>query len=90
MPRLTRPRPPRGKAWSASAIDAGAGYTYFNPATGKEASAVVGLTYNLENPDTDYQNGVDLHVDWAASQFLNENIFVTTSATGTSAPITKG
>ena len=58
------------------AIDAGAGYTYFNPATGKEASALVGLTYNLENPDTDYQNGVDLHVDWAASQFLNENIFV--------------
>ena len=54
------------------AIDAGAGYTYFNPATGKEASAVVGLTYNLENPDTDYQNGIDLHVDWAASQFLNE------------------
>ena len=46
------------------AIDAGAGYTYFNPATGEEASAVVGLgAPNSENPDTNPQNGVDLHVD---------------------------
>ena len=33
-----------------AAIDAGAGYTYFNPATGTEASVVAGLTYNFENP----------------------------------------
>jgi hypothetical protein len=29
------------------AIDGGAGYTYFNPATGREFSAVTGLTYNF-------------------------------------------
>ena len=58
------------------AIDAGGGYTYFNPQTGREASAVLGFTYNFENPDTDYQNGVDLHIDWGAAQFLNERLFV--------------
>ena len=34
------------------AVDAGGGYTYFNPQTGKEFSAVTGLTYNLVNPST--------------------------------------
>ena len=58
------------------AIDAGGGYTYFNPATGREASTVVGFTYNFENPDTDYQSGVDFHIDWGSAQFLNEHFFV--------------
>lgn len=54
------------------AVDAGAGYTYLDPATGHEFSIVGGLTYNFENPDTNYKNGIDAHIDWAASQFLNE------------------
>jgi hypothetical protein len=58
------------------AADAGAGYTYFAPATGHEFSAVAGFTYNLENPSTDYQNGVDFHLDWAASQFLSKQFLV--------------
>ena len=58
------------------AIDAGAGYTYFDPTRGHEFSAVAGLTYNLENPSTDYQSGVDFHLDWAASQFLSKQVFV--------------
>ncbi|MBB6411300.1 hypothetical protein HNQ71_003974 [Mesorhizobium sangaii] len=66
------------------AIDVGGGYTYFNPATGREASAVLGFTYNLENPDTDYQSGVDMHIDWGAAQFLNEQFFVGRPATTTS------
>ena len=37
-----------------------------------EFSAVGGLTYNLENMSTGYRNGVDLHIDWAASQFLTK------------------
>ncbi|NVO15026.1 MAG: transporter [Rhodoplanes sp.] len=56
------------------AVDGGFGYTYFNPATGHEFSAVAGLTYNFKNPDTQYQNGVDLHVDWGASQFLTKQL----------------
>ncbi|MDH6230160.1 hypothetical protein M2281_000732 [Mesorhizobium soli] len=56
------------------AIDAGAGYTYLDTKSGREFSIVGGLTYNFENPDTNYKNGVDGHIDWAASQFLNEHL----------------
>jgi hypothetical protein len=55
--------------WS---LDAGGGYTYLDMQTGREFSATAGLTYNFENPDTDYQNGIAAHVDWGASQFLSE------------------
>jgi hypothetical protein len=58
------------------AIDGGGGYTYFNPETGHEFSAVAGFTYNFKNQDTQYQNGVDFHVDWGASQFLSQQFFV--------------
>jgi hypothetical protein len=54
------------------AIDAGGAYTYFNPETGREFSVAGGLTYNFINPSTQYQNGIDAHVDWAASQFLTK------------------
>ena len=59
-----------------AAIDGGGAYTYFNPATGHEFSAVAGLTYNFLNPDTNYRNGVDFHLDWGASQFLSKQFFV--------------
>jgi hypothetical protein len=58
------------------AIDAGGGYTYFNPQTGHEFSAVTGLTYNFKNTDTNYQNGVDWHLDWGASQFLSKQLHI--------------
>ena len=54
------------------AIDAGGGYTYFNPQTGHEFSAVLGFTYNFVNTATQYQSGVDMHLDWGASQFLTK------------------
>ena len=56
------------------AIDAGGGYTYFNPATGHEISGVLGFTYNFKNTATQYQSGVDLHFDWGASQFLTKQV----------------
>jgi len=58
------------------AIDAGGGYTYFNPETGRELSAVLGFTYNFKNPATQYQSGVDMHLDWGASQFLTKQVQV--------------
>jgi hypothetical protein len=58
------------------AIDAGGGYTYFNPETGHEFSGVLGFTYNFINPTTQYQSGVDLHFDWGASQFLTKQVQV--------------
>ena len=54
------------------AIDGGAGYTYFNPQTGNEFSAVAGLTYNFKNTNTQYQNGMDFHFDWGASHFVTK------------------
>jgi len=59
--------------WS---LDAGGGYTYLNLETGREFSALLGFTYNFENPGTDYQNGINAHLDWAASQFLSEQLHV--------------
>jgi hypothetical protein len=56
------------------AIDAGGGYTYFDPQTGHELSAVLDFTYNLMNEHTHYQNGVDMHLDWGASQFLTKQL----------------
>ncbi len=57
-----------------NAIDAGGGYTYFNPQTGHEFSATLGFTCNFENVHTQYQNGVDMHLDWGASQFLTKQL----------------
>jgi hypothetical protein len=57
-------------------VDAGAGYTYLDPKTGNEFSIVGGLTYNFINPYTQYQNGIDSHIDWAASHFLNKNVLI--------------
>jgi hypothetical protein len=58
------------------AADGGIGYTYFDPTKGHELSFVTGLTYNLTNPSTNYQNGIDWHLDWGASQFLSKQFFV--------------
>jgi hypothetical protein len=58
------------------AIDGGGGYTYFNPQSGHEFSAVGGFTYNFVNPSTNYQNGVDFHMDLAAAQFLSKQVFI--------------
>jgi hypothetical protein len=59
-----------------AAIDAGGAYTYLNTKTGWEFSATAGLTYNFENTDTDYTNGIDSHLDVGMSRFLNEQLFV--------------
>jgi hypothetical protein len=54
----------------------GSANPYFNPETGHEFSAVAGLTDNFINPYTNYQNGVDFHLDWGASQFLTKQFLV--------------
>ena len=57
--------------WS---LDGGGGYTYVDAKKGHEFTAVLGLTYNWENHDTDYKNGTSAHLDWAASQFFSEQL----------------
>ena len=53
-------------------IDAGGGYTYFDPQTGHEFSGILGFTYNFENQSDQYQSGVDMHFDWSVSQFVTK------------------
>ncbi len=57
-----------------AALDGGGGYTYFDKRN--EFSAVAGVTYNWENNDTDYQNGIDVHLDLSASHFVTEQTHV--------------
>jgi hypothetical protein len=66
------------------AVDGGAGYTYLDAASGREFSAVAGLTYNFISSATQYQNGIDAHLDWGASQFLNKQLNVGLSDTSSS------
>jgi hypothetical protein len=58
------------------AVDIGGGYTYLDQKTGHEFSVVGGITYSAPNPDLQYQNGIDAHLDWAASQFVTKNVLV--------------
>lgn len=58
------------------AVDVGAGYTYMDKKTGHEFSVVGGITYSAINPDLQYQNGIDAHLDWAASQFVTKDVLV--------------
>ena len=47
-------------------IDTTAAFTYLNPQTRFELSGAAGITYNFENPDTNYKSGTELHAEAAA------------------------
>jgi len=59
-----------------TAVDVGGGYTYLNPKTGHEFSVVGGVTYSGPNSALQYQNGIDAHIDWAASQFISKSVHI--------------
>src|SRR5262245_61576195 len=59
--------------WSA---DFGGGYTYLDEQAGQEFSAALGFTYNFENYATNYRNGVDAHLDIAASKIVSPKFHV--------------
>jgi hypothetical protein len=54
-----------------------------NPQTGNEFPAALDFTYNFENVHTQYQNGIDMHLDVSASHFVSKEMF-SASATSTS------
>ncbi|QKX00268.1 MULTISPECIES: transporter [unclassified Agrobacterium] len=55
--------------WGA---DVFAAATWLDPSTGFDLSGVVGMTFNAENPATDYRTGNEFHFEWAAVQHFNE------------------
>jgi hypothetical protein len=57
-------------------VDSGFGYTYLNPQTGHELSAVAGFSYSGMNDALQYHNGIDFHLDWAISQFVSKSVHV--------------
>jgi hypothetical protein len=55
--------------WGA---DVFAAATWLDPETGIDVSGVLGMTFNAENPATDYRTGNELHFEWAVSKQVNE------------------
>ena len=54
-------------------FDTNVAVTYLNEKTGQDYSINIGYNYNTENPDTDYQTGQELHIDYMINQFLSES-----------------
>ena len=52
------------------AYDVGGAFTMANFTGGREFSAVLGFTFNGENPDTNYNSGNEMHFEFAAKQHL--------------------
>jgi len=57
--------------WGADITASG---TWLDPNIGFDLSAAVGMTFNAENPSTDYRTGNELHFEWAAVQHFNEKL----------------
>lgn len=45
--------------------------TWLDPTVGFELSGAAGLTFNAENPSTDYRTGNEFHFEWAAVQHFS-------------------
>ncbi|AOS97026.1 hypothetical protein AUP74_01591 [Microbulbifer aggregans] len=52
------------------AVDPTFGVAYSNQESGFNATLFAGVTYNWENPDTDYQSGTLFHLDGSLQQLL--------------------
>lgn len=55
--------------WGA---DVNAAVTWLDPTIGLDLSAAIGMTFNAENPATNYRTGNEFHFEWAAVQHFNE------------------
>lgn len=55
--------------WGA---DVNAAATWLDPSTGLDLSAAMGVTFNAENPATDYRSGTEFHFEWAAVQHFSK------------------
>ena len=50
--------------------------TYLDSEKGREFSFDFGFIYNTENPDTDYQTGKEIHLDYMLNQYFSETFAV--------------
>lgn len=54
------------------ALDLTGAVTHLDPKTGIEISFAAGLTFNWENPDTDYKTGTEFHLEAALMQHVSK------------------
>jgi len=54
-------------------IDNAAAFTWLDPEIGLELSAMAGITYNWENPTTNYKSGSEFHLEYAAVQNFSKH-----------------
>ncbi|UCD36012.1 MAG: transporter, partial [Nitrospiraceae bacterium] len=58
------------------AIEPMGAVTYLNEKTGLELSGAAGITFNMENKDTEYTSGEEFHLDLAAIQHFSEYFYL--------------
>lgn len=56
------------------AIDNAAAFTWLDPEIGLEVSAIAGLTYNWENPTTQYKSGSEFHLEYSVVQNFSKQV----------------
>lgn len=57
-------------------IDNAAAFTWLDPNIGLEVSAMAGITYNWENPATQYKSGTEFHLEYALVQNFSKQFGV--------------
>ena len=67
---------PTNISFNRWAFDLTGAVTWLDAETGWEASGAAGLTFNLENPDTDYDTGMEAHFELAASRTFDFGLTV--------------
>lgn len=50
--------------------------TWLDPNIGLDISGIVGVTFNGENPVTDYRTGTEFHIEGAISQYLSKQFSI--------------
>jgi len=58
------------------AIDNAAAFTWLDPKIGLEVSSMAGITYNWENPTTQYKSGSEFHLEYAVVQNFSKQFAV--------------
>jgi hypothetical protein len=56
------------------ALDTSTSVTYLDAKRGHELSMTAGVTFNGENPATDYKTGTEFHVEWAVMQHVSKTL----------------
>jgi hypothetical protein len=67
-------RNPSNIGFNRWGIDVSGAATWLDPKRGLEVSGAAGVTFNFENPDTDYKSGSEFHLEFAVVQSLRKDL----------------